>query len=106
VREVTDETFERDVLAAPGPVVVGFGAPWCKPCVHVDAVLEQLEREQPGIAFVKLDVDANPAAATRFGVLSIPAAILFEGGEARATVLGVQKRGGYERAWAGWLRAG
>jgi thioredoxin 1 len=102
--DVSDATFEADVLRASRPVVVDFWAPWCGPCKAVDAVLEQLAAECAGrVRFAKLNVDENPAAASRYGVLTLPTAILFEGGEPRATVLGARPRSHYERAWARWL---
>jgi thioredoxin 1 len=103
MRAVDDESFEREVLGADGPVVVDFWAPWCGPCRRADAVLEELEREHVGVTFVKLDVDSSPRTAARCGILSIPTAILFENGEARADVIGAHPRKRYENVWAGWL---
>ncbi len=104
MREVTDETFEREVLQAERPVVVDFWAPWCGPCRVVTPVLEALEAEHDGrVDFVKVDVDENPRAAARHGILSIPTAMLFEGGEERSTVIGAYPRSHYEKVWAGWL---
>ncbi|HEY2937410.1 MAG TPA: thioredoxin [Gaiellaceae bacterium] len=103
MRAVDDESFEREVLRAERPVVVDFWAPWCGPCRHVDAVLEELERDHDGVAFVKLDIDSSPRTAARCGILSVPTAILFEGGEARAEVIGAYPRKRYENVWAGWL---
>ena len=105
MRDVTDESFERDVLQAGGPVVVDFWAPWCGPCRAVHPILAQLDGDNPGIEFVKLNIDENPAFASRYGVLSIPTVILFEGGEARETVIGARPRSYYEQAWASWLTA-
>ena len=102
--EVTDETFDRDVLQAAAPIVVDFWAPWCGPCHAVTPNLEQLEVEHAGrVLFAKLDIDEHPNAAARYGVLSIPTAILFEDGEPRETVVGARPRGYYERVWAPWL---
>jgi thioredoxin 1 len=104
VHELTDESFDREVLQAASPVVVDFWAPWCGPCHAVTAVLEQLEAAADGrVRFAKLDIDAHPLAAARYGVLSIPTAILFDGGEPRETVIGARPRSHYERAWARWL---
>jgi len=104
MRDVTDASFEADVLQAETPVVVDFWAPWCGPCRAVEPVLEALATEHGGrVEFVKLDIDANLQTASRYGVLSIPTAILFEGGEARETVVGARPRSYYEQAWSAWL---
>jgi thioredoxin 1 len=104
MHEVTDASFEHDVLRASGPVVVDFWAPWCGPCRAVHPILEQLAESSSGrVAFAKLNIDENPEAAARFGVLSIPTVILFEGGEPRETVIGARPRGHFERAFAPWL---
>ena len=102
--EVTDETFEERVLQADRPVVVDFWAPWCGPCRAVAPILEQLAEEHDGrIVFAKLNIDENVVAASRYGVLSIPTAILFEGGEPQETVIGARPRSHFEKAWARWL---
>jgi len=102
--EVTDATFEEEVLRSGVPVVVDFWAPWCGPCRAVDPILEDLEREQDGrIRFAKLNIDENIVTAARYSVLSIPTAILFEGGEAQETVIGARPRSHFERAWDRWL---
>jgi thioredoxin 1 len=103
VRAVTDESFERDVLGSERPVVVDFWAPWCGPCKAVEPILAALAEEHDGVEFVRMDVDANPLTAARFGVLSLPTATLFADGEERVAVAGARKRGDYQRAWAEWL---
>ena len=104
MRDVTDESFQRDVLEAGEPVVVDFWAPWCGPCRAVEPVLAELEREHEGkIGFAKLNIDENIETASRYSVLSIPTTILFEAGSPQETVIGARPRSYYEQAWARWL---
>jgi thioredoxin len=106
VVELTDASFEQEVLQAETPVVVDFWAPWCGPCRAVEPVFGQLEEELAGrVKFAKLDIDQNLVTASRYEVLSIPTAILFEGGKPRETIIGARPRSYYEQAWAQWLTA-
>jgi thioredoxin 1 len=104
VRAVTDASFEQDVLRSSRPVVVDFWAPWCGPCKAVEPILAALAAEHEEIEFVRMDVDANPLTAARYGVLALPTATLFAGGEPAAAVAGARRRVEYERAWAAWLQ--
>jgi thioredoxin 1 len=103
VREVTDASFEQDVLQAGKPVVVDFWAPWCGPCHAVHPVLETLAGETEKVEFVKLNIDDNPASASRFDVLSIPTVILFADGEVKETLVGARPAGHFREKFASYL---
>jgi thioredoxin len=103
VRDVTDETFETDVLRAGKPVVVDFWAPWCGPCRAVTPVLEQLAGETEKVEFVKIDIDENPRVASRYDVLSLPTVMLFDGGSPKETLIGARPAGHFRKAFAGYL---
>jgi thioredoxin len=102
--EVTDASFEQDVLRADRPVLVDFWAPWCGPCKAVDKVLGELEsRHGASVVFAKVNIDDQPQRASELGVLSIPTVILFAGGERQETVIGARPHAYFERAFADWL---
>ena len=71
--DVTDDSFEEDVLKAETPVLVDFWADWCAPCKMIAPVVEALAEEFDGkVKFTKLDVDSNPKVATSYGIRGIP----------------------------------
>ena len=80
--EITDATFEAEVLQSDKPVLVDFWAPWCAPCRTVGAVLDQLSGERDDLKIVKINIDDNQDQALKNSVLVLPTVVLYVGGEA------------------------
>ncbi|HTS93905.1 MAG TPA: thioredoxin TrxA [Stellaceae bacterium] len=87
--KITDATFEKDVLRAPGPVLVDFWAEWCGPCKMIAPFLEDISKEMSGrVTVAKINIDENPATPSKYGVNGIPTLILFKNGQVAATKIG------------------
>lgn len=91
---ITDQTFEREVLAARGkPMLVDCWAPWCGPCRIIAPVMDQLAAESQGqYQITKLNVDENPQVASRFQIASIPTMLIFKDGKLIDRLIGVQPK--------------
>jgi thioredoxin 1 len=99
--EVTDASFADEVLGSELPVIVSFGAPWCRPCKAIQPWLDAIaERHAGRIRLVSLDIEGNLGVPSRYGVLAVPTVILFSHGEARTTLSGARARRVYEEAVA------
>jgi thioredoxin 1 len=89
---VTEQTFDEDVLKSDKPVLVDFWAEWCGPCHAIAPVLDQIAEERSELKVVKLNIDEQPAVAQRYGVMSIPTLILFKDGEPQAAAVGAMPK--------------
>lgn len=103
-KEVTDSSFESDVLNASKPVMVDFWAEWCGPCRKLSPILDDIASEHSDkIDVVKLNVDDNPATAAKYGITSIPAVYVFKDGEVAATSIGAKPKVALEQEFAQFL---
>ncbi|MEE8575153.1 MAG: thioredoxin [Thermodesulfobacteriota bacterium] len=89
VSEITDSTFEAEVLKSEIPTLVDFWATWCAPCKAIAPILDELAEGFSGkIKFVKVNVDDNPSTPGKYGVRSIPTLLLFKKGEVADQIIG------------------
>jgi thioredoxin 2 len=89
-QKVTDKDFDRAISGSSVPVLVDFYADWCGPCKVMAPTLDELAQKRAGDALVlKLDTEANPITASRFGIRGIPTVIAFEGGKERGRHVGL-----------------
>ncbi|MBD2181745.1 MULTISPECIES: thioredoxin [Oscillatoriophycideae] len=87
--QVTDATFEQEVIQSEIPVLVDFWAPWCGPCRMVAPVVDEIaDQYKDQVKVVKLNTDENPNVASKYGIRSIPTLMIFKGGQRVDMVVG------------------
>ncbi len=97
VLQLTDDTFEAEVLRSDVPVLVDFWAEWCGPCQRLAPLIEQLADAYAGkVKVAKLDVDRNQHAAAQYGISSIPTVMVFKDGNLVEKIIGLRARRDYE----------
>jgi thioredoxin 1 len=89
IKNVSDVSFDADVLKSSQPVLVDYWAAWCGPCKMIAPMLEEVSAEYAGkVTIAKLNVDENPETAAKFGIRGIPTLMLFKDGKVAATKVG------------------
>ena len=102
--EVNEGNFDTVVLQSKIPVLVDFWAPWCRPCMMVGPIVEELANEYSGkITITKMNVDDNQKVAVKFGVMSIPNLIVFKNGKPAAQVVGFKPKAELKKTLDGAL---
>jgi thioredoxin 1 len=92
LQNVTDTTFQAEVLESDTPVLVDFWAAWCGPCRVIAPILEEIAADRDALRIVKMDIDENPQTPASLGILAIPTMILFRNGAEAARIQGSKPR--------------
>ncbi len=104
VIDVTDQTFEAEVLQSDKPAIIDFWAEWCAPCRQISPIIKDLA-EQYGdqVKIVKMDIDSSPATPGKYGVRAIPTILAFKGGEVVQQIQGARPKSDFEEMIQGLL---
>ena len=101
LKDVSDATFEQDVLQSEKPVLVDFWAEWCGPCKQIAPALDEIGSEMDGrLEVAKVDIDKSPETPAKYGVRGIPTLMIFKGGELVASKSGALPKGKIEE----WIK--
>ena len=95
---ISDSNFDQIVLQAKTPVLVDFWALWCRPCLMIAPILDELVEEYNGkVSIARLDVDQNPKTAAKYGIMSIPTLLIFKNGKPVSHIVGFRPKGEMKR---------
>ncbi len=104
VREVTDQTFDTDVLNADKPAIVDFWAEWCGPCRQIAPIIKELADEYGDqVKIVKMDIDSNPATPGKFQIRAVPTILAFKDGQVVQQITGARPKADFESMVQGLL---
>lgn len=95
---ITDQTFQKEVLESKGVVVVDFWAPWCGPCRMVSPTIDELAKEYAGkVKIGKVNVDENSQVVNQYSIMSLPSIVFFKDGQPFKTMVGAQAKESYKQ---------
>ena len=92
IKNLDESTFDETIGSSETPVLVDFWAEWCGPCKMIAPILEEIATEEQGLSIAKVNVDESPDLARRYGIMGIPALILFQNGEPAKTMVGAKPK--------------
>jgi len=97
ILDVTDATFEREILKSETPVLIDFWAEWCAPCRAIAPIVKELAASYDGkVKIVKMNIDENPGTPGRFGVRAIPTVLAFKNGAVVGQLTGARPKSAFE----------